>query len=98
MRIKKYDVVRHFKFETLTETEKLKNVYTYQILNTDVLHTETAEHLIVYKSLYDGHNVSYGQIFARPLEMFLSEVDHVKYPNIKQKYRFETISHNDKEI
>ena len=40
--------------------------------------------MMVYQPLYEGHGM-----FVRPLEMFLSEVDYEKYPQIRQKYRFE---------
>lgn len=79
------DIVQHFKRETLTEEKKKGNKYLYRIIGT-ATHTETREPMMVYQALYDDCG-----IYVRPLHMFLSPVDDVKYPYIRQKYRFELI-------
>ena len=79
------DVVQHFKRELLTDEEYATNMYLYIIVGV-AIHSETREPMMVYRPLYDD-----GGLFVRPLEMFLSEVDHIKYPQVRQKYRFEKV-------
>ena len=59
------------------------NIY----LVTDIaVHSETEEPMVIYKSFNDPNLV-----WCRPLSMFLSEVDHEKYPDVKQLMRFERV-------
>ena len=55
-------------------------------------HSETMEDMVVYACIGNGSESNHKDaIYVRPLDMFLSEVDHDKYPDVKQKYRFEEV-------
>jgi hypothetical protein len=56
----------------------------YYIVEDIANHSETKEKYVVYRRLYGE-----GDLWMREMNMFLSEVDHEKYPNVEQKYRFE---------
>ena len=84
------DIVQHFKRELIdVANPAYQDLYLYKIIAT-AEHTETKETLVIYQALYknDDLGVDFGT-YARPYDMFMSEVDHNKYPYIKQKYRFE---------
>lgn len=68
---------------------KIKGIYKhfkgdYYIVEDIANDSETCKKVVVYRALYGD-----GQLWVRPMDSFLSEVDHVKYPNVKQKYRLE---------
>ena len=62
----------------------------YQVLDivydSETNNDEKPKKVVIYQALY-GDNLKW----ARPYDMFNSEVDHEKYPDVEQKYRFEEV-------
>ncbi len=56
----------------------------YYLLVDVAKHSETGEDYVVYRKLYEDC-----ALWVRPLDMFLEEVDHEKYPEVEQQYRFQ---------
>ena len=74
---KKHEIFKHFK----------GNLYKIIAVGH---HSETKEKLVVYYDLSGKNSTEYDPCI-RPLQMFMSEVDHDKYPTVIQKYRFEKV-------
>ena len=68
---------------------KIKGIYKhfkgdYYLVEDIAKYSETGEDVVIYRKLYED-----GALWVRPKDMFLEEVDREKYPDVKQKYRFE---------
>ena len=71
------------------ENIKIKGIYKHfkgnLYLIEDIAYSaDTGDKMVVYRALYDDN-----KLWVRDMNEFLSEVDHEKYPNVKQKCRFE---------
>ena len=86
--IKEGYFVKHFKRGDNLDNDNPN--YCYLVLYVGALYTETNEEVVVYQACYGDK-----RIYVRPLSMFLSKVDKEKYPEVKQKYRFEVIDNED---
>ena len=82
----------HFKreMEEISDDNYFKYIYKLLYVST---HSETKDLLVNYEAIYDdeANGIGLYHICSRPIEMFISRVDTEKYPNVKQKYRFELV-------
>ena len=53
-------------------------------------HSETGEMMVVYQAMYGDF-----QVYVRPLDSFMEEIDREKYPNVAGRYRFELMGAQD---
>ena len=78
------DIVKHFKSEIRDKS------YVYKILAISLnCSSEETEFVVTYQEMFGEHRT-----FVRNYDEFMGFVDFTKYPEIKQKHRFEIIGHD----
>jgi hypothetical protein len=84
---RKRDLLRHKIEIKKHKNKKVRHFKGQEYLIVDFAkHTETGETLVIYRALYGNC-----KLYARPLNMFASEVDKEKYPEVCQRFRMELI-------
>ena len=58
----------------------------YYLVEEIAIDCETLEDVVIYRKLYED-----GSCWVRPLKDFMGKVNHEKYPNVEQVYKFELI-------
>lgn len=92
------DYIRHFKRETVNpKLINFKSDYLY-IYRGAIKHIDTGALFALYTSMYEKDDAEIGKNFIRPYEMFISDVDTKKYPNICQLKRFELATESEKKL
>lgn len=91
-RFRQYTIVKHFKREYVTDKNSREYLYVIMGHAKDV---NSGKVIVIFKPLYENKFFNGVDFLARPVEDFYDEVDHVKYPDIKQKYRFEETSYEE---
>ena len=79
----------HFKNKLYQVLAIAMHTETGEPLAIFATHSETDETLVIYQALYGDF-----KIYARPYDMFASEVDHEKYPDVTQRFRFAHVIFN----
>ena len=83
------DKIAFIKYNKSMEEIKINKIYKhfkgdYYFVEDIAIDSETNKKVVVYRALYDECS-----LYVRDYDMFASDVDKVKYPNVKQKKRFE---------
>lgn len=71
-------IYRHFKGD--------KYIVLDIVNDSETNRDEGQKKVVIYQALYGNR-----EKWARPLDLFASEVDHKKYPEVEQKWRFEEV-------